>query len=168
VTAVWAPTSYETATADAWSVGAVSAGAGKVTLPLTPESRPSADAETRLQGFVFPSVLDGRPDEEADDKSRGENYEDGDHDRCCDIHVKKMLPDRARLQSRQGETAARTSRLGCTTARRAHESPRSRTNSTARTCPQPYGSRAAATSRRRAGSLRRRRRRVSVRRATAR
>jgi hypothetical protein len=85
-----------------------------VTLPLTPESRPSVDAETRLQGFVFPSVLDGRPDEEADDKSRGENYEDGDHDRCCDIHVKKMLPDRARLQSLQGETAARTSRLGCT------------------------------------------------------
>ena len=71
-----------------------------MTLPLTPESRPSANAETRLQGFVFPSVLDGRPDEEADDKSRGENYEDGDHDRCCDVHVKKMLPDRAPLQSR--------------------------------------------------------------------
>jgi hypothetical protein len=31
---------------------------------------------------------------------------------------KEMLPDRAHLQSRQGETAARTSRRGCTTALR--------------------------------------------------
>jgi len=59
---------------------------------LAPEPRPSADAEARLQGSIFPSVLDSCPDEQADDKCDGEHYEDGDHDRCCDIHVNKVFP----------------------------------------------------------------------------
>ena len=109
-----------------------------MTLPLTPESRPSADAETRLQGFVFPSVLDGRPDEEADDKSRGENYEDGDHDRCCDIHVKRCFPTErvsnpARARQRHVRLDWDVGRLAARTNRRVQERTRPRARARNRT-----------------------------------
>jgi hypothetical protein len=47
---------------------------------LAPETRPSTRAETRLQRAVFLSVLDGRPNEKAKHKSRGENSDDCDQD----------------------------------------------------------------------------------------
>jgi hypothetical protein len=55
---------------------------------LTPDPRPAADAETRLQGFVFLPVLDSRPDEQGNDKNGGQEDEDSEDNRRHDVHLK--------------------------------------------------------------------------------
>jgi hypothetical protein len=59
---------------------------------LTPDPRPAADAETRLQGLVLLPVLDSCPDEHGNDKNEGQEDEDSEDNRRRDVHLKRSYP----------------------------------------------------------------------------
>ena len=62
---------------------------------LSPEPRPATDTEPRLQPPVFFSILDRRPEEQAEDEYDGQEHQDDDEDHGGDAHANN--DSRARL-----------------------------------------------------------------------